>query len=118
MTKPELNFVFTPEALAEVDISADLPSLGGRRIHGTIDRLVINETEILAIDFKSNAVVPSDAAHCPEGILRQMAAYGEALKLIYPDKKINMAVLWTKTATLMALPGGLLSDALSRTDLP
>ena len=118
LTKPELNFVFTPEALAEVDISADLPSLGGRRIHGTIDRLVINETEILAIDFKSNAVVPSDAAHCPEGILRQMAAYGEALKLVYPDKKINMAVLWTKTATLMVLPGGLLGDALSRTDLP
>jgi ATP-dependent helicase/nuclease subunit A len=117
LTKPDLRRIFTTEALAEVDVSADLPSLGGRRIHGTIDRLVIDKAEVLAIDFKSNVAVPSEVAHCPEGILRQMAAYAEALQQIYPDHKITMAILWTKTATLMLLPDRLLSDALSRADV-
>ena len=117
LTKPDLRRIFTTEALAEVDVSADLPSLGGRRIHGTIDRLVIDKAEVLAIDFKSNVAVPSEVAHCPEGILRQMAAYAEALQQIYPDHKITMAILWTKTETLMSLPDRLLSDALSRADV-
>tara|TARA_B100000497_G_scaffold24739_1_gene29099 strand:- start:3741 stop:7127 length:3387 start_codon:yes stop_codon:yes gene_type:complete len=117
LTKPDLRRIFTTEALAEVDVSADLPSLGGRRVHGTIDRLVIDKAEVLAIDFKSNVAVPSEVAHCPEGILRQMAAYAEALQQIYPDHKITMAILWTKTATLMSLPDRLLSDALSRADV-
>ena len=117
LTKPELRKIFIPEALAEVDVSAELPSLDGRGIHGTIDRLVINKAEVLAIDFKSNVAVPAEVAHCPEGILRQMGAYAEALKQIYPDRKITMAILWTKSATLMSLPDGLLGDALSRADV-
>ena len=78
---------------------------------------MINKAEVLAIDFKSNVAVPAEVAHCPEGILRQMGAYAEALKQIYPDRKITMAILWTKTATLMSLPDGLLGDALSRADV-
>ena len=118
LTKPELSHIFVSQALAEVAVSATVPGLEGRRIQGTIDRLLVNRDEVLAVDFKSNAAVPSDATLCPEGILRQMAAYSAALKQIYPDKIIKISILWTKTATLMPLCDSALRAALTRTQVP
>jgi ATP-dependent helicase/nuclease subunit A len=43
-------------------------------------------------------------AQVPDGLLRQMGAYVLALRQIYPDRRIEVGILWTKTATLMTLP--------------
>jgi len=118
LTTPELSHIFASQALAEVAVSATVPGLEGRRIQGTIDRLLVNRDEVLAVDFKTNAAVPSDVALCPEGILRQLAAYSAALKQIYPDKIIKISILWTKTATLMPLCDSALRAALTRTQVP
>ena len=118
LTTPELSHIFASQTLAEVDISATVLDLEGRRIKGTIDRLLVNRDEVLAIDFKTNAAVPSDAALCPEGILRQMATYSVALKQIYPDKIIKISILWTKTANLMPLCDSALHAALTRAEVP
>src|SRR5690606_22413944 len=42
-----LAAIFRPDALAEVSLSAALSELGGARIHGTVDRLIIDNTTIL-----------------------------------------------------------------------
>ncbi|SLN40442.1 ATP-dependent helicase/nuclease subunit A [Roseovarius albus] len=118
LTNPDLAELFESGALAEVPITASLPSLGNQRIHGIIDRLIIRGASVLAVDFKSNASVPTSPCTCPEGLLRQMGAYAEALAQIYPDHQIEVALLWTKTATLMPLPHDLVTDALSRTVMP
>ncbi|SHH00676.1 double-strand break repair helicase AddA [Cognatishimia maritima] len=110
-----LRSFFAPETLAEVSLTAEL---GPNRLHGTIDRLVISETEVLAVDFKTNAVVPADATAVPVGLLRQMGAYAHALKQIYPDKTIKTALLWTKTAEIMPLPDALITDALANVYAP
>ena len=111
---PALAWLFTPGALAEVAISAPLPALGGQRIHGVIDRLLIEAGRVLALDFKTNALVPDRADDCPEGLLRQMGAYAQALARVYPDRRIETALLWTRTGTLMRLPPGLTLPALDR----
>jgi ATP-dependent helicase/nuclease subunit A len=54
----------------------------------------------------------------PEGLLRQMGAYAEALRQIYPATRIETAILWTRTATLMPLPPDIVSAALARTAIP
>jgi ATP-dependent helicase/nuclease subunit A len=118
LSDPGLHHLFGPETLAEVAISARLDELGGRRIHGVIDRLIIHPDHILAVDFKTNAVVPADAKTCPEGILRQMGAYAAALSQIYPGRRIDTAILWTRTAALMPLPNDLVIQALRRSTLP
>ena len=104
--------VFDPAALTEVAVSATLPALNGRRIHGAIDRLVVKADSVLAVDFKSNRAIPDEAEDTPDGILRQMAAYKEALVQIYPDKRVETAILWTETGRLMRLPDALVSSAL------
>ncbi len=118
LTRATLAPLFTPDALAEVSVSAPVEALGGQRVHGTIDRLVINHERVLAVDFKTNAAVPDTPADCPDGLLRQMGAYSHALSTLYPDREIQAALLWTRTATLMMLPHDIVTNALKRTYIP
>ncbi len=111
LNAPECKEVFAPNTLAEVPITANL---GETRMHGIIDRLVVTPDRVLAVDFKSNAVVPQSPETCPEGLLRQMGAYDAALRQIYPDRQIETAILWTRTATLMPLPVTLITQARER----
>lgn len=113
LSSPGLAHIFAPDARAEVEITANLPELDNQRIHGTIDRLIIRDDHILAVDFKSNRLVPDTPDQTPDGVLRQMAAYAAALAQIYPEKQIETAILWTHTATLMPLPTQNVASALS-----
>ena len=117
LTKPELAHLFTPDVLAEVPISANIDALKNRRIHGIIDALIVTPNTVLAVDFKTNTVVPDSAQDCPDGLLRQMGAYAHALAAIYPDRDIQTALLWTRTATLMPLPHDLVTKALKTTTI-
>ncbi|MCA1336034.1 double-strand break repair helicase AddA [Pseudooceanicola marinus] len=116
LSKPATARFFATEALAEVPVTATLAELDGRRIHGTIDRLIVGEAEIWAVDFKTNVTIPDRPEDTPEGLLRQMGAYAAALTQIYPDHRIRTALLWTRSATLMELPHDLVMAALRRSD--
>ncbi|MEP1767235.1 MAG: double-strand break repair helicase AddA [Sulfitobacter sp.] len=109
---PAFADIFAPDALAEVAITADL---GDARLFGVIDRLIVSDTHVLAVDFKSNRTVPDKPDDCPEGLLRQMGAYAHALTAIYPHHTIETAIIWTHTATLMPLPHEHVTMALHRT---
>ena len=76
--------------------------------------LVITPTTVLAVDYKSNAVVPDHPDATPEAFLRQLGAYAAALAQIYPDRVIEAAILWTKTARLVPLDHEMLAEALQR----
>ena len=108
--KPELAWLWAADALTEVDITADLAGIG--RIHGAIDRLIITDQKITAIDYKSNKLVPETPVQTPLGLQRQLAAYYQALRAIYPDHEIEAAILWTHSGDLMVLPNDLLHEAL------
>lgn len=110
---PGLAALFDPDALAEVNVSAYLPELGAP-VLGSIDRLLVSETRITAVDFKSNTVVPSTPADTPLGLLRQMAAYDAALQQIYPNHEIATAILWTQTGRLMQLPHEIVRPTLTQ----
>jgi ATP-dependent helicase/nuclease subunit A len=112
---PHLAHIFGPQALAEVSVSAPLAELDGQRIHGTIDRLIVSDDHVLAVDFKTNASVPDRIEDVPDGLLRQMGAYAAALTQIYPDRRIEVALLWTRTGTLMVLPHDIVIAALRAT---
>ena len=107
--------LFALPALSEVELCANL---SGRTMRGTVDRLILLPDRVLAIDFKSNRVVPARAEDTPDGLLRQMGAYAQALEQIYPDRQIETAILWTREALLMPLSRDIVSAALVRTTIP
>ncbi|MGR3586346.1 MAG: double-strand break repair helicase AddA, partial [Pseudooceanicola nanhaiensis] len=113
LSKPELAPLFSGEALAEVPVSAEVGLK--KRLHGVIDRLILSDDHVLAVDFKTNAVVPDGISDVPEGLLRQMGAYALALEQVFPGRRIEVAILWTRTATLMRLPHDIVTAALSST---
>ncbi|EEW25235.1 double-strand break repair helicase AddA [Rhodobacter ferrooxidans] len=101
LTAPDLAPIFAADALKEVSVTAEID---GKRLYGTIDRLILLPDRVLAIDYKSNSVIPATSAQVPEGLLRQMRAYAAALAQIYPDRRVETAILWTATARLMPVP--------------
>ena len=112
---PALAHLWTKDALTEVDITAQV---GDIRFHGAIDRLLISDTKVTAIDYKSNRLVPDTPEQTPEGLLRQMAAYAAGLAKVFPDHEIEVAILWTHTATLMPIPPKLVAEALNSVTAP
>ncbi|MBB94699.1 MAG: double-strand break repair helicase AddA [Rhodobacteraceae bacterium] len=111
---PGLANLFGGTALAEVPVTG---TVNGHRLHGVIDRLLVTPDRVLAVDFKTNAVVPPDPVSVPEGLLRQMGAYAALLGQIYPDARVDVALLWTRTGTLMTLPSDVVMSALHRSRL-
>ena len=118
ITAPDLAQVMTPDpkaqVLAEVALTAPLPGLG--MVHGAIDRLIVTDDRILAVDYKSNIVVPDRPEDTPEGILRQMAAYRAALRMIWPARPVQIAILWTAARSLMPIPDPVLDRAMAALD--
>lgn len=102
-----------PDSLAEVEITAEIAALGGQRIHGVIDRLVVSPGRVHLLDYKSNRVVPEGPQQVPLGLLRQLAAYRAALVQIYPGREIVCSLVWTATAEIMAIPPAALEVALA-----
>ncbi|MDP1026316.1 double-strand break repair helicase AddA [Sphingomonas sp. KR1UV-12] len=89
--------LFGPDALAEAPIAATLAD--GTVIAGKVDRLLIGET-IRVVDFKTGRRVPDVP---PDYHLRQMAGYAAALAVIFPDRPIEAALLYTAGPRLVTL---------------
>ena len=70
------------------------------------------------IDHKSNAVIPDRPETTPEGILRQLGAYAHMLGQIYPNRRIETAILWTKAPRLMRVDPDIVRQAFLRTTIP
>ena len=115
---PELGEVFDLPAdavvLREVSLVGELPDFGV--ITGAVDRLIVTPARVLAVDFKSNREVPEGPAATPLGILRQLAAYRAALRQIYPDRAVAVAVLWTKARRMEVIGDDLLDQSLVGVD--
>ena len=105
---PALGFLFAPGTLAEAPFA--LSATAARpAVFGAMDRVVVTADRVLVVDFKSNAVIPSEPAGTPEGLLAQMAAYRMAAAGIWPGRRVEAAILWTRAPRLMALPDDLLA---------
>lgn len=96
--------VFGPGSRAEVPIVGRLQWRGGPvLVSGQIDRLVVTETEVLIVDYKTNHAPPRVEAEAPRSYVRQLARYRAVLGAIYPQRTVRAALLWTEAAEIMEL---------------
>ena len=100
---PAFSELFGADALAEAPIAATLKD--GRVIAGTVDRLCIGPERVRVIDFKTGRGVPNDLASVPSAHRAQMEAYAEALKVIFPDRRIEASLLYTSGPRLITIAG-------------
>lgn len=97
---PVFADVFSPIARAEVPV---IGRINGKTFSGQIDRMLVNDNEVLLVDFKTNRPPPSNLEQVDGGYLAQMACYTTLLGQIYPHKTIRAGLLWTHTLLLMEL---------------
>ncbi|HVI05389.1 MAG TPA: PD-(D/E)XK nuclease family protein, partial [Sphingomicrobium sp.] len=100
LSEPAFAPLFGPDSLGEAPLAATLSD--GRVIAGTVDRLFVGEDCISVIDFKTGRV-PAAAGDVPNAHRAQMAAYSEALEIIFPGRKIRAFLLYTTGPRLIEL---------------
>ncbi|MBC8338852.1 MAG: double-strand break repair helicase AddA [Alphaproteobacteria bacterium] len=101
MDHPDHAALFGPGSLAEVPITGVLGT--GTVLSGQIDRLLVTEDTVTVIDFKTNRPPPETESGVSPVYLRQLAAYRELLKGVYPDRPVRALLLWTLGARIMPI---------------
>jgi ATP-dependent helicase/nuclease subunit A len=92
--------LFGEGSLAEAPLAATLPD--GRVVAGTVDRLLVEADRISVIDFKTGRV-PETEGMIPASHRAQMSAYIEALRVIFPERDVRTALLYTGGPRLFEL---------------
>ena len=106
--------VFGPGSRAEVAIAGSAAKLPpGLKISGRIDRLVVLPTHVLVADFKTNRPSPARIEDADPAYLRQMAIYAAVLGEIFPEHKVEAALIWTDGPKLMPIPEKLIDQTLA-----
>ena len=98
---PAFASLFAADALAEAPISA---VVGERVISGQIDRLLVREREVIALDYKTGRA-PEKGEPVPEGYRVQMESYRAALAAVFPDRRIVCGLLFVDAPRLIWLTG-------------
>lgn len=97
---PEYADLFGPASRAEVPITG---LINGKLVSGQIDRLLVTDTHVHIVDYKTNRPPPQDAGDVPALYRQQLAAYRDTLAAIYPHRTIKTWLLWTDGPDLMAI---------------
>jgi ATP-dependent helicase/nuclease subunit A len=115
----EFAALFGPDSRAELSISGQMEAQGEALvIAGQMDRLVVTDTDVMVVDYKTNRPAPRHVEEVPGEYLRQMAAYRALLRTLWPKRKIRCALLWTDGPHLMYLADSLLDGALQNGHTP
>ncbi|MHA6689382.1 double-strand break repair helicase AddA [Devosia sp. A449] len=110
LTRPELASLFGPQSRAEVPFLLDAQRDGAPiRLAGRIDRLVIDDSGVTLVDYKSDASVPGGPGEVPGNYLTQLGLYALVAGQLFPGRSVRAAILWTQLESLMFLPPDLLA---------
>src|SRR5690606_31780511 len=110
--RPELGAIFGADSRAEVPFLLDARQEGKDiRLAGRMDRLVIDDSGVTVIDYKSDMSVPAAAAGVPENYIAQLSLYAWVAGQLFPERPVRAAILWTELESLMFLPPDLLAAA-------
>tara|TARA_B100000676_G_C17769301_1_gene675835 strand:+ start:102 stop:581 length:480 start_codon:yes stop_codon:yes gene_type:complete len=101
---PQFAKLFSSQSKAEVPLIGTVDmNTGTQVISGQVDRLVVCDDEVLAVDYKTLRLPPKAEENVPVAYIRQMAAYRALLQAIWAGRSVRCALLWTESPCLMWL---------------
>ena len=109
---PAMAPLFGPDSLVEVPITGVVgEGCKAQVVAGQVDRLVIGDDQLTVIDYKTNRPPPQTEQEVAPVYLRQMAAYRDVLRCIYPKHRVKTVLLWTDGPQVMTLSDAILDTA-------
>jgi ATP-dependent helicase/nuclease subunit A len=107
--------VFALGSRAEVPIVGRIPRPGGEPVlvAGQVDRLVVTADAVLAVDYKSDSLVPADLEAAPAAYITQLALYRAVLMRLYPERIVRAALIFSNAPALIEIPASVMAAALA-----
>jgi ATP-dependent helicase/nuclease subunit A len=110
LARTDLAALFGSASRAEVPFLVDMVRDGEDiSMAGRIDRLVIDDSGVLVVDYKSDASVPGGPGDVPGNYLTQLGLYALVAGQLFPGRTVRAAILWTRLESLMFLPPDVLA---------
>jgi ATP-dependent helicase/nuclease subunit A len=106
--------VFAAGSRPEVPIVGRIARTGGEPVlvSGQVDRLTVSADDVLAIDYKTDSIVPAQPENVPAAYVTQLALYRGVLRQIYPAKRVRAALLFSGGPRLIEIPLPVMDAAL------
>jgi ATP-dependent helicase/nuclease subunit A len=110
---PDIAALLAASGRSEVPIAGEIARSGQGPlfVSGQIDRLIVTDDAVTALDFKSDRPVPAKA---PDAYVVQLALYQAVLRKIFPGRTVECAIAWTAGPKLEPLAQERLDEALKR----
>jgi ATP-dependent helicase/nuclease subunit A len=87
-------------------------------VSGQVDRLVVTDTDVLIVDYKTNRPAPRTLDSVPQAYVTQLALYRALLMRLYPGRPVRAALIWTDVPDVMEVPATALDRALAAVTSP
>jgi ATP-dependent helicase/nuclease subunit A len=112
LSRPALSHLFGPDSRAEVPFAVPARRDGEDIVlTGRVDRLVVDDSVVTVVDYKSDASVPAKLGDVPGNYLTQLGLYALVAGQLFPGRAVSAAILWTQLESLMFLPSENLAAA-------
>ena len=112
LSNPQNAVLFGPDSRAEVPFLVNAQRDGKKiRIAGRIDRLIVTDTKVLAVDFKSDAHPANSPEQVAPSYLTQLGLYALIGERLFENREIDAAIFWTTSESMMHLPKDILRKA-------
>ena len=74
--------------------------------------MVVTPERVLVVDFKTNRPSPDRIEQADAAYIAQMAIYVAVLRDVFPDRKVEAALVWTDGPKLMPVPENVIASKL------
>lgn len=115
LRSPDLAGLFGPKSRAEAPVAGLLHRVGKPpiTISGKIDRLVVNEIDVIIADYKTAMRTPDTVDGIPAAYIAQLAAYRALIATLYPTKSVRCLLIYTSGPTWFEIPPAQLDKSFS-----
>jgi ATP-dependent helicase/nuclease subunit A len=115
LTDDKFAEVFAGGSRPEAPIVGRIPRPTGEvvLVAGQVDRLIVTDQAVLAVDYKTDSIVPASIDEVPPAYIAQLALYRAVLMAIYPQKPVRAALIFTAGPVLLDIPAPTLDTALA-----
>jgi ATP-dependent helicase/nuclease subunit A len=78
-----------------------------------VDRLVVTADTVLAVDYKTDSLVPAGIEAVPATYITQLALYRAILMRLYPERTVRAALIFSNAPVLIEIPESVMVAALA-----
>ncbi|HED35493.1 MAG TPA: DNA helicase UvrD [Gammaproteobacteria bacterium] len=102
---PRLKHIFRPDNAVHVYNECPIQYLKNNSlVYGVIDRLIVNENDVIVVDYKTHSGAHSDnLKELSQNYPQQMQLYSDGISELWPDKRIKAYLLFTECMELFQM---------------